>query len=142
MRKVFILLLAFFLIIPISFACKDVYRPQEEVIINDVIVNEGLGAECNITTFASNQSLIDNQTMTRTGLFYNASLGELELGNYISSINCELDMVKYYGECNFKVERDDRKMIAITMFGIFLILILLGLAGLGFYLWVEQNEQK
>ena len=145
LKKLIIYIFVFIISLNIVLACQDSYLTRENIIINDVIVASGLGAVCDITTFDSNSTIINNQTMQQTGLFYNASLGLLNKGNYISSINCDKSGTKYYGECSFSVVTEEEdNMISITLFGIFLICMfgLIGYVGLRFYLESAKNDRK
>jgi len=117
------------LCINIAFACQEYYQLDEKVIIADIIVNDGIGAVCNITVYNTNGLYINNTQMNNYSNLYNISLGILPKDFYTSKIECDKSSIKYYGSCNFKVtdeEQKDKMMginISIIIMIIFFIII-------------------
>jgi hypothetical protein len=115
-------------LIPGSLACKEVYLPSEDVIIEDVIEYLGDGADCNISLYSNNTQLQDKQ-MLRFGLAYTYTFGQLPEGVYMSNIECNLSNSTFLGQCNFIVE-GDRMSGWVLGIGV----VLLGVIGLLFFL--------
>lgn len=92
-------------------ACKDVYSPAEEVVITDVIESDGSGATCNLTLYWGETH---NQTglMNQSDLLYTYNASFLDDGTYSASIECNKTATIYVGECKFRVEEDDKMIIA------------------------------
>ena len=106
-----IILITFLILINITIACKQVYNPAEDVIILDVIEEDGSGADCNISIYG-NTSLTQNGVMNNNGLVYSYDAGKLEVGMYSAAITCNKSDSTYLGECKFKVEYEDKMIIA------------------------------
>lgn len=101
-------------------ACKDLYRPGENVNISDVIQSDGENASCNLTLYRNS---IINQTggMVQSGLAYYYDAGSLGIGVYSAVIGCTSGVNEYVGECKFSVEE------GVGMIGfIFLIPLIFG----------------
>lgn len=140
MKKYLYLIILVFCI-NISFACQDIYDYQENVTISDIIIDSGVGALCKIKVYNNNGTKIIEQDMINSSNFYTLNIEKLELGNYLSKIECNKSNTLYYGECNFKVEKigEKTKMNAINISLIIQLLFFL-IIGL-FILYITKAKE-
>ena len=101
----------FLITINLALACKQVYNPAEDIIILDTIEKSGLNADCNITIY-KNTSLVKTDWMTKKDLIYTYNAGKLKPGVYTAGILCNNTPTQFLGECKFKVEQEDKMIIA------------------------------
>lgn len=99
------------LLIGTALACKDIYSPGEDVIITDVIEEEGSGALCNLSLYRST-TLNQSGNMTNNGLAYQYNASKLTRGIYTASILCTLNSTQFAGECKFEVEEESKMALA------------------------------
>jgi len=112
-----------------AYACKTEYRTTENVIVEDVIENIGLNADCNITLY-NNNTLLSNDIMLRQGLAYNFDYGILNRSAYVSNIQCNLSNSSFLGQCNFVVQEGGDTMyiaLGIIMIGIITFILFVSL---------------
>ncbi len=119
MKWIILLLLALVTVGGVG-ACKDSYRPGENVNISDVIQSDGVNASCSLSLYR-NSVLNQSGVMVQSGLAYYYDAGRLDGGIYIGVINCTQGVNEFIGECKFSVEGD------VDMIGfIFFIPLILG----------------
>lgn len=104
-------------------ACKESYKPNENVNIFDIIEGYGESANCNISLYNYSYNFYSNLTMQQEGLKYNYSFGtNLSLGEYRATIECQKEASPnctdvYLGECNFVVEGEyEMASLAVVLF--------------------------
>ena len=137
MKKWIIIIIMVLLGMNLAYSCKELYNPNENVIITDIIESYGEGAFCNLSIY-HNDTFILSTEMERNGLAYNYSAGVLSKGTYKSNIECNLSNSTFLGECNFIIEgEDDMAGLAIMMFT---LLIPLGLFILPFVKQFSKSE--
>ena len=113
MKKLIIIILIGLVLVSSAYACKRTYETNEQVIIEDEMEAEGLGADCNISIYANN-TLVQSAWMVRDGYAYNYSAGTLQPDQYVAGIQCNLSNSTFKGECKFIVEGDENMYIALT----------------------------
>lgn len=113
--KLIVYLMIVIVLLKVTLPCKESYNTNENVVITDVIASDGLNAQCNISIYSSNNTLNQSGLMTQNGLSYNYNATKLSIDNYVASIECNSSGNYWYGECKFKVEQEETKMIAIMI---------------------------
>jgi hypothetical protein len=95
-------LLIILILIPLGLACKESYFAGEDVILSDVIVDEGYGADCNVSIY---QMGVFNASgiMVRDDLAYTYNASIMGRGVYEAVFRCNESNFTYYGECVFNV---------------------------------------